>query len=174
LKKKQKVYTGQAKYAKQGIHCRICRKWLKKGMRKANQFLCCNDDSRNLTGCQKRYYKAKRDKVAEEKPPIDYGYIICDTCKKSIKKQDALQKRCISGIKGKSSECQKEAMRRYAANRYDAPAVPKATKGKGIRICMKCQEKFESEHEYNRICEKCGEENQSETRIAHRMRAEVR
>jgi hypothetical protein len=164
---KENPGTGQAKYAKQGIYCRICRVWLKKGERKANQFLCCNEDSRNLTICQKKYYKAKRDIAAMEKPAIDYGRLTCDTCGSDIKKQDAMQKRCITGIKGKSSECQKKAMRKYAANQYHAPPVK--TRGKDNRLCLKCGEMFESEHVYNRICDNCRVSNDREARISHRF-----
>jgi hypothetical protein len=120
-----------------------------------------------LTNCQRKYYKIKRDTAAREKPAIDYGRLICDTCGKDIKKQDAMQKRCITGIKGKSSECQKEAMRKYAANQYHTPPVK--TRGRAGRLCLKCGEMFESEHPYNRICDKCRVENDREARIAHRF-----
>jgi hypothetical protein len=135
-----------------------------------------------LTVCQKRYYKIKRDIAAREKPAIDYGRLICDTCGKDIKKQDAMQKRCITGIKGKASECQKKAMRKYAANQYWVSAAnddcqevhtptpkPVKNKGKDSRLCLKCGEMFESEHPYNRICDKCLVSNDREARVAHKM-----
>ena len=155
--KAKKVYTGKAKYAKQGVNCRICRIWLKKGERKANQFLCCNDDSRILTSCQKRYYKAKRDKALEGRAIPDYGHINCDICKSYIKKQDPMQKRCTSGIKGKLSECQKEGVRRNANNKDDNDPAETAETTK--RICLKCGEFFDSIQEFNRICEKCDDLN---------------
>ncbi|MCK5219714.1 hypothetical protein KAR10_09330, partial [bacterium] len=138
--------------AKQGINCRICRTWLKKGERKANQFLCCNKDSRILTNCQKRHYQLKRVAVADAKPVPDYGSMICDQCGLRQKKQDPMQKRCVSNVKGERSECQKKGMRVNSAKLYDPEPTPEE---KTKRMCLKCGEPFESAHVHNRICEDC-------------------
>jgi hypothetical protein len=135
------------KYAKEGINCSICQKLLKKGERRANQFLCCNENSRNLTECQKKHYKLKRDKVSREKPPLDYGYIICDVCEETIKKQDSSQKRCISGIKGVQSECQKKALRRYASNQYHAATKDQPRRKKTVHpVRRKGDQNIEKKH----------------------------
>ncbi len=159
MRKPKEIYNGKAKYAREGIGCFICKKWLEKGLRKANQFLCCNDDSRDLTECQRTYYKNKRAEIAKLKPKPVYGFVICDVCRKTVKKTDPLQKRCTSGTKGVLSECQKEGMRRNTRKSPDErgqryPDVP--TKK---RECLKCEEMFDSVSPYNRICEKCSIEN---------------
>ncbi len=164
--KKPKTGKGKTKYARHGCECRICKKWLKKGQRKANQFLCCNKDSRNLTACQKLYYKKKRAKIAAAKPKPDYGFIICDVCQTKVKKTDPLQKRCTSGKKGVLSECQKEGMRRNSNKDDDDRDLPDVRTKK--RLCLKCGKKFDSLHPYNRICDKCTIENDKGTRREHR------
>ncbi len=141
----------KTKFAREGCRCRICKKWLAKGKRKANQQLCCNEDSRDLTPCQKLYYKNKRAAIAKARPKPDYGFMVCDVCQKKVKKTDSLQKRCTSGIKGVLSECQREGMRRNSSNSdNDLPDVITSK-----RTCLKCGRKFNSLHKYNRICDNC-------------------
>lgn len=159
MRKAKEVYNGKAKYAKEGIECFVCKKWLKKGVRKANQFLCCNDDSRDLTECQRTYYKNKRAEIAKLKPKPEYGYVICDVCRTKVKKTDPLQKRCTSGIKDVLSECQKEGMRRNTRKSPDEREQRFANIPTKKRLCLKCEQKFDSISPYNRICEPCGIEN---------------
>lgn len=166
MKKSKAVYKGKAKYAKKGCKCRTCRKWLEKGVRKANQFLCCNDDSRDLTACQKAYYKKKRAKIAKARPKPDYGFVICDICRTKVGKTDPLQKRCTSGIKGVLSPCQKEGMRRNSNKNYEDDLPDVRTEK---RTCMKCRIKFDSLHPYNRICDKCTIANDKGVRMEHRV-----
>ncbi len=169
MKKPKAVYNGKPKYALRGCQCRTCRKWLKKGERKANQFLCCNDDSRDLTECQRLYYKRKRAKLSKKKPKPDYGFVICDVCQTKVKKSDPLQKRCTSGIKGVLSECQKEGMRRNSnkSNKEEDNNLPEVPTTK--RYCLKCRKMFDSVHKYNRICDKCTVINDRGTRKAHKV-----
>lgn len=167
MKKTKTVYKGRPKYAREACRCRTCKKWLKKGVRKANQFLCCNDDSRDLTECQRTYYKNKRAKIAEAKPRPDYGFVICDVCLIKRKKTDPLQKRCTSGIKGVLSSCQKEGMRRNSNKSSDDGDLPDVPTKK--RVCLKCQKKFDSLHSHNRVCDKCTIVNDRGTRQEHRV-----
>ncbi len=170
MRKPQAVYNGKAKYAKEGCECRICKKWLAKGKRKANQFLCCNKDSRDLSKCQKKYYKDKRAAIAKLKPKPDYGYVICDVCRTKVKMTDPAQKRCTSGTKGVLSECQKEGMRR------NTRMTPEERELEGYPIlptekreCLKCEKMFDSVSKFNRICEVCAEENAEIMKSEHRV-----
>ncbi len=167
MKKTKQVYKGKSKFAKEGCPCRICRKWLEKGVRKANQFLCCNDNSRELTDCQKLYYKKKREAIAAARPAPDYGFVICDVCQTKVKKTDPLQKRCTSGIKGVLSECQKEGMRRNSNKNNDDDDLPEIVTTK--RLCLKCGDIFDSLHIHNRICDKCTVINDRGVRKEHRV-----
>ncbi len=156
MRKPKQVYIGKNKYARAGLPCRICGTWLYKGKRKANQFLCNNDDSRDRTACQREYYKRKRDVISATKPKPDYGELVCDICQKTVKRTDPLQKRCTSGKKGILSKCQREGMRKNTKNkprkkRY-VGTVKVITKK---RTCLKCDKKFDSLHPFNRICDKC-------------------
>ncbi len=168
MRKARQVYKGKTKYAKEGCECKVCKIWLKKGERKANQFLCCNEDSRDLTVCQRKYYKDKRAKIAEKKPKRDYGELVCDVCLETVKKTDPLQKRCTSGEKGVLSECQKEGMRRNSNKNSDddesLPIVP--TKKRG---CLKCGKRFDSLHKFNRVCDKCTITNDRGGRKEHKV-----
>lgn len=169
MRKPQAVYNGRSKYAKEGCKCFICGKWLGKGKRKANQFLCCKKDSRDLSKCQKKYYKDKRAEIAKLRPEPDYGYVICDICRSKVKKTDPMQKRCTSGIKGVLSECQKEGMRRNTRKTPEGKGqrYPKVPTKK--RECLKCERKFDSVSTGNRICNECANEN-SELRLPeHRV-----
>jgi hypothetical protein len=172
LKQAKAVYNGKSKYAKEGCRCRICKKWLKKGMRKANQFLCCNKDSRDLTRCQKIYYKRKRARIAKLKPKPDHGFVICDVCQTKIKKTDPFQKRCTSGKKGVLSSCQKEGMRRNSNSnkKFDDDLLDVPTKK---RLCLKCGDKFDSLHRFNCLCDKCTVSNDRGVRTEHRVHSPV-
>ncbi len=167
MRKAKEVYEGKAKYAKKGCKCRTCKKWLKKGLRKANQFLCCNEDSRDLTECQRTYYKNKRAKISKTRPKRNYGYVICDVCQARVKKSDPLQKRCTSGEKGVLSQCQKIGMRRNSNKGGDDCNLPSVPTKK--RTCLKCGEKFDSLHKYNRICDKCTIINDKGVRKEHKV-----
>lgn len=167
MKKAKTVYNGNAKYAKVGCRCKQCKKWLKKGVRKANQFLCCNDDSRDLTKCQKSYYKNKRAKIAKTKPRPDYGFVVCDVCLTKRKKTDPLQKRCTSGIKGVLSNCQKEGMRRNSSKSCDNEDRPDVPTEK--RLCLKCGNRFDSLHLFNRVCDKCCVVNDKGIKQEHKV-----
>ncbi len=173
MRKPKQVYKGKTKYAREGCECKVCKVWLKKGERKANQFLCCNEDSRDLTDCQRKYYKNKRAKIAKAKPKADYGDLVCDVCLSTVKKTDPLQKRCTSGIKGELSECQKEGMRRNSNKGYNDinqlyPEVP--TKK---RDCLRCGKEFDSLHKYNRVCDKCTIVNDKGVRPEHRSNMSI-
>ncbi len=166
MRKPKEIYKGKSKYAREGCECRICKKWLEKGERKANQFLCCNDDSRDLTECQIKYYKDKRAKKAKLRPKPNYGFVICDVCRKTVKKTDPMQKRCTSGIKGVLSTCQKAGMRRTCNKKGNKDLPTKK------RTCLKCREKFDSFSPYNRICPPCADENNEITKPEHRIHIE--
>ncbi len=167
MRKAKTLYNGKAKYAKEGCECKICKKWLAKGKRKANQFLCCNRDSRDLSKCQKKYYKDKRARIAKLKPKPDYGYVICDICRTKVKMTDPAQKRCTSGTKGVLSECQKEGMRRNTRKTPEERDYPKVPTKK--RECLKCERMFDSVSPFNRICEDCANENAELRLPEHRV-----
>ncbi len=169
MRKAKQTYKGKAKYAREGCECRTCKKWLKKGKRKANQFLCCNNDSRDLTKCQRTYYRNKRARIALLKPKPDYGFVICDVCLTKVKKTDPLQKRCTSGKKGVLSECQKEGMRRNCNKQPDEKNIryPEVLTEK--RLCLRCGEMFDSLHVHNRICDKCTVINDRGQRKEHKV-----
>ena len=168
MRKPKKVYSGKTKYAKKGCKCKVCKIWLKKGERKANQFLCCNEDSRDLTECQRKYYKNKRAKIAKAKPKPDYGDLVCDVCLDTVKKTDPLQKRCTSGIKGELSECQKEGMRRNANKSHaDDETLPDVPTKK--RDCLRCGKQFDSLHIFNRVCDRCTVINDRGGRKEHKV-----
>lgn len=155
MKKARAVYNGKPKRALKGCNCQWCGKWLEKGVRKPKQLLCCNNDSRDLTACQREYYKQKRADIAKTMPIPDYGVLICDVCLREIKKTAVFQKRCTSDITGELSKCQKEGNQRTKnKNRKELAIVP--TKK---RLCLKCREDFESRDIHNRICEECTIEN---------------
>jgi hypothetical protein len=153
------------RFARTDTPCKVCNTILKAGERRANQFLCCNEDSRDLTDCQKLHYAAK--------PKVKR--IMCDVCKRSIIQQDPNQKRCVAEGDG-DSECQKIAKARTAANHYTpvTKELPEAeeTKPPGRkpkskrtkRICMKCHRKFPSTGPYHRICDKCNTLNERVSR----------
>ncbi len=169
MRKSKAVYKGRSKYAKVGCKCRTCGKWLAKGKRKANQFLCCKIDSRDLTECQRTYYKNKRAQIAKNKPKPDYGFVICDICQAKTKKTDHFQKRCTSGKKGVMSECQKEGRRRNSnKNSADIESLYPTVYTKK-RDCLRCGKKFDSLHVHNRICDKCTIINDRGVRKEHKL-----
>lgn len=169
--KKKKKYKGMVRYAKEGAECIICKTWLKVGERKANQFLCCNDkDARFLTDCQKKHYKNKRDKVTSEAPAPEYGFVFCDVCGTKVKKRDPMQKRCVTPTKGVLSVCQKKAVKKTAARHYENPPEPATAEAK--RLCLRCGEKFESLHRFNRLCDKCTVLNERTAMPAHKILSE--
>ena len=61
-------YLGVPKYAKTGFACLECGKWLKVGVRKANQKLCTNDGAKRRENgtlkkqskCQKAFYNKRK------------------------------------------------------------------------------------------------------------------
>jgi hypothetical protein len=140
----------KVRYATQGCKCRVCKKWLEKGERKANQFLCCNKDSRILTTCQKKHrqVKARQDKDLRDKGLSKT--LVCDQCKKTIPRTDLHQKRCVSGTKGILSPCQKKAIKDHGAKHYKEVTVRKHKS-----VCLRCGKKFSSDGKYHRICDPC-------------------
>ncbi len=77
--------------------------------------------------------------------------IMCDTCLETIIPIDPRQVRCVTGIKGVLSDCQKKAKTKISADH----SKPKSGKGKTKRVCLKCRKKFPSTGPFNRVCDKC-------------------
>jgi hypothetical protein len=161
------------RFAKTDAPCKVCKVILKAGERRANQFLCCNEDARDLTECQKAHYGARPKKKR----------IKCDVCFKLITQQDPNQKRCVSDEKEVDSRCQKMAKARTAASHYD-PIIKGLSEPEEVglsgrpskskrekRICMKCGKKFPSTGPYNRICDKCNTMNERVASTGFKMAA---
>jgi hypothetical protein len=144
----------KVRYAKHGSKCVVCKKWLKVGERKANQFLCCNEDSRILTNCQKKHRQTKARQVKKTRDEKLPQTLICDQCKKTIPRTDLHQKRCVSGKKGILSACQKKAIKDHGAKHYKEVTVKKHKS-----VCLKCGGKFSSDGKFHRICDPCSSIN---------------
>lgn len=164
--KAKKKMESKVRYAKTGCKCLTCKKWLKKGERKANQFLCCNKDSRVLTTCQKKHRQGKAREVKAARDKKLPQTLICDQCKKTIPRTDLHQKRCVSGKKGILSPCQKKAIKTHGANHYKEVTVKKHKS-----VCLKCGEKFSSDGKYHRICDTCTAVNSRISVKEHRSTA---
>jgi hypothetical protein len=149
--KKEKMES-KIRYAKRGCKCQICGTWLALGKRKANQFLCCNEDSDNLTVCQKRHRQLKLINDTAESNKDRISTLVCDQCHKTIPRINQHQKRCMSEVEGERSQCQKDAMKKISADH-------EANKNCRKRNCLKCNQPFESTGRFNKVCGKCDDIN---------------
>jgi hypothetical protein len=154
---------GQKMYASTPTNCLCCKVLIPVGVRRPNQTLCLaskeerKDNPVKLSRCQVTYYNDK--KQAKKKA---LNFIICDQCHKKIQPEDPLQVRCVSGIEGVDSDCQTKA-KKLASQKFHAKKQAKN------KICLKCNNKFESDGEFNRVCDPCNLVNDREARKEHRI-----
>lgn len=135
------------------IKCDICEAKILKTRKNRKR---CNNDGESDTECQKEAMRRKvrsgRATIREKKAK---RYIKCDICLKPILQTRRNLKRCY-GERGKPSNCQKEAMRRYSRGESSLVITQPIVIKNG---CLKCGKKFKGGL-YNRICSNCTRENQ--------------
>lgn len=147
------AHKGRATLARQGISCKECGTYIEAGFRLAGQMVCNDPDSDEKTECQERYYKRNKKRIKQR------VFINCAECKKRIDRPHNTQVRCHSDIKGVLTKCQQIAAKR-AVNKHKSVTMAIETLSLPLpRVCLKCDNMFQSTSPYNRVCPTCSVTN---------------